>query len=244
MLSEALYSGQPGKYIIDMDAVADAVGKSQAKPAFYYAEERQQNQFKCLACGEENDVLGTYAYCGTCGTRNDLQVIVSKVQGIRDMANSGGPYETCVKEAVATFDSFATQYAKQLAARIPLTTARKSRLARTYFHNLATAAEIFRSFFDIDIMSGVNLDDGAFATLMFHRRHVYEHNGGEADEKYIADSGDQVRLKQALRETQESAHRIASIVVKLATNLHNGFHDIFPPLEEPIEWHKRMSRQG
>ncbi len=244
LLSDALYSGQSGKHIIDMDAVAEAVGKSQTKPAFYYAEERQQNQFKCLACGDENDVLGTYAYCSSCGTRNDLQEIEVVIKGIRDRVNSGGPYEACVKEVVAAFDSFAAQYAKQLLARVPLTPARKSRLERAHFHNLATASEIFRAIFDINIMSGISPDDAAFAALMFHRRHVYEHNGGEADEKYIADSGDQVRLKQALRETQESAHRIASVVVKLATNLYKGFHDIFPPHQKPIEWHNSMKRQS
>ena len=97
--------------------------------------------------------------------------------------------------------------------------------------------------FGIDILGGINAEDVSFATLMFHRRHVYEHKGGEADEKYIADSGDQVRLKQALRETQESAHRTASIVLKVARNLHKGFHEIFPPLEKPIQWHKRSNRQ-
>jgi hypothetical protein len=218
-----------------MNAVAEAVGKSHAKPAFYYAEERQQNLFKCAACGEVNDVLGTYAYCGSCGTRNDLQELEKTIQGIRDRANAGGPYEACVKEAVAAFDSLAGQYAKQLLTRVPLTPARKSRLDRAHFHNLATASDLFHAIFDIDILSGMNAYDVAFATLMFHRRHVYEHQGGEADEKYIADSGDQVRLKQALRETQESAHRTASVVVKLAANLHKGFHEIFPPIEEPIQ---------
>jgi hypothetical protein len=55
---------------------------------------------------------------------------------------------------------------------------------------------------------------------MFHRRHVYEHNGGEADAKYIVDSGDNsVRLKQALSETQQSVHQFADL--------------IFPPEQEP-----------
>ncbi len=83
----------------------------------------------------------------------------------------------------------------------------------------------------------------AFAERLFHRRHVYEHKGGEADEKYIADSGEQVRVKQALRESQQSAHRLASLVVRMAENLHAGFHEIFPPNRERIERHKaRMNR--
>lgn len=244
LLSEALDSGKPGEYSIDMDAVADAVGKSHEKPAFYYAEERQQNLFKCLACGRANDVLGTYAYCGSCGTRNDLQELEKAIHGIRNRINTGGPYEACVKETVAAFDSIAGQYAKQLLLRVPLTPARRARIERMHFHNLTTTSEMFNTIFDIDILSGINTDDVGLAKLMFHRRHVYEHKGGEADEKYIADSGDKVRLKQALRETQESAHRTATIVLKLATNLHRGFHEIFPPLQEPIQRHNRSKRQS
>jgi hypothetical protein len=103
---------------------------------------------------------------------------------------------------------------------------------------------MFRNIFDIDILSGICDEDVAFGTLMFHRRHVYEHKGGEADEKYIADSGDNVRLKQALRETQESAHATANFVMKIALNLHRGFHDIFPPLEEPILQNERRRLRG
>jgi len=244
VLSNALASGKAGEHIIDMDSVAEAAGKDCEKPAFFYAEERQQNLFTCDACGKVNDVLGAYAYCSSCGTRNDLQELEKTVQQIRDRINAGGPYEACVKEAVAAFDSFAGQYAKQLLSRVPLTPARKTRLERAHFHNLGAASEMFRNIFDIDILRGISDEDSAFGMLMFHRRHVYEHKGGEADEKYIADSGDNVRLKQALRETQESAHRSANLVMKLAANLHRGFHEVFPPLEEPIQRNKRRGHRG
>jgi hypothetical protein len=234
LLNNALDSEKAGEYTINLDAVADAAGKKSAKPAFFYAEERQQNFFTCEACGNVNDVLGTYAYCGSCGTRNDLQELGKLIDAIRGRINSGGSYETCVKEVVAAFDSFVGQYAQQLLARVPLTRARKARLKQTHFHNLEAVTEMFRSIFDVDIVANMSDEDKAFITLMFHRRHVYEHKGGEADEKYIADSGDTVRVKQALRETRESAHRIASLVLKLATNVHKGFHELFPPLEEPI----------
>jgi hypothetical protein len=78
---------------------------------------------------------------------------------------------------------------------------------------------------------------------MFHRRHVYEHNGGNADEKYLADSGDpSVRLHQTIRETQASAHRLVGLVEKLAKNLHRGFHDIFPPEAGPIQWYSERKK--
>jgi len=71
VLGAALRSGQTT--VIDMDAVADAARKDVEKPPFYYAEETQQNRFTCSSCGEFNDILGRFAYCCVCGTRNDLQ---------------------------------------------------------------------------------------------------------------------------------------------------------------------------
>ena len=148
-----------------------------------------------------------------------------------------------MKDAVAAFDSFAGQYAKQLIARVPLTPARRVRLERAHFHDLGRASELFNNIFDINILDNIDPDDLDFIKRMFHRRHVYEHNGGEADAKYIADSGDNVRVKQALRETKESAHRTATLVLKVGASLHNGFHSIFPPLDGPIRRYESIVKR-
>lgn len=229
--------GDADQLITDMDKVADAIADT-VKPSFFYLEERQQNLFRCEECGDVNDVLGIYAYCGLCGTRNDLQELKKTINGRRDRINAGGPYESFVKESVAAFDSLAAQYAKQLLARIPLTPARKNTLRNMLFHNLKLVPRLFLNMFDINILRGINAQDISFSELMFFRRHVYEHNGGEVDANYIKNSGDSVRLKQKLQETQESAHRIAGLVVRFAENLHAGFHEIFPPLADPIKSHK------
>jgi hypothetical protein len=244
VLNEVLAAEQDGDHVINMDAVADAAGKDTEKPAFYYAEESQQKKFTCSACGGLNDILGKYGYCSACGTRNDLQELESDtIQRLRARINAGGPYEACVKDAVAAFDSFAGQYTKQLVQRVPLTPRRKARIERMRFHNLGSIATEMKTVFDIDILKDMKQEDVAFATLMFHRRHIYEHNGGEADEKYVSDSGDTtVRLKQAIHESQGSAHRLAGLVLKMATNLHRDFHDIFPPDPEPIDRHAKRQQ--
>jgi hypothetical protein len=160
---------------------------------------------------------------------------------LRDRINAdGATYESCCEDAVAALDSFAAQYAKQMTRLVPMTPARVNRIEKMRFHNLETVHPEFRGTFDIDILAGFTATDALFAKLMFHRRHVYEHNGGEADAKYIVDSGDTaLREKQMLRQTRESAHRIAGLVQRIATNLQRGFHEIFPPLPGPIERHAR-----
>lgn len=244
-LQDALAADQDGEHIIDMDAVADAVGKDGEKPPFYYAEESQQKRFDCPACGAFNDVIGRFCYCSACGTRNDLcELEGDTLAKLRTRANAGGGYEACVSDAVGAFDTFVSQYVKQLVRRVPLRSARKSRLARMRFHNLQTTAVELKAGFDIDVLEGLKPDEVEFATLMFHRRHIHEHNGGVVDEKYLADSGDKsVRLGQAVRETQSGAHRLIGLVKRMANSLHSGFHDIFPPEAEPIARYEKRRRR-
>jgi hypothetical protein len=243
-IREALSTESDGEYVIDMDVVADAVGQKTDKPPFYYAEVSQQNKFTCTACGAFNDILGRFGYCSVCGTRNDLQELTSKIlPSIRDRINTRKAYEDCVRDSIAAFDSFVGQFVAQLVQHVPMTPARTNRLEKRRYHNLQLVATDIREIFDIDILDGIKPDDVEFAKLMFNRRHVYEHKGGEADEKYIEDSGDKsVRPKQVLHETIESAHRIVGLVSRMAENLHIGFHNIFPPEEKPIQQFQRRRR--
>lgn len=237
LLGEA-QDGEDGEHLIDMDAVADATGKDVKKPPFYYSEEAQQTKFTCEACGQVSDILGTYGYCTTCNTRNDLQQLEAAIKLLCEHINGGGQHETCVKDLVALFDSFTNQLAKELLNYVPMTHARKNRIEKRSLHKLDSITKDFQDVFGIDILCGMSEDDVRFAILMFHRRNAYEHNGGEADEQYIIDSGDNlVRPKQAIRETSESGHRLANLVRKMASNLHQQFHEIFPPEEMPIRRH-------
>lgn len=242
LLLQALNAPEQGSYIIDLDAVADAAGKDCEKPPFYYVEERQQKRFSCKACGRFNDVLGTYVYCSSCGTRNDYDELTAVIDSLRVRTREGVKLESLVKEAVSAFDSFCGQYMHQLL-KIPMAPSRLERLRKMHFHDLNKSAEVFKQVFDINIFIGLSDSDIQFAKKMFHRRHVYEHKGGEVDEKYIMDSGDtSVRLKQALRENNESVHNLLNLVSQMGKNLHNGFHEIFPPVREPIDDYKKWNK--
>ena len=236
-LTDGLNSIENGEVLIDMDAVADAAGKEGPKPAFYVAEQSQQQKYKCAACDEFNDILGRFGYCSACGTRNDLQEFKSKtVTAIRASLNSGGPPEDSLKDIVGAFDTLAGQYGKQLAALVPMTERRAKRLNKQRFHNLTEVRDTFLGWFDIDVFKGISADEQGFARRMFLRRHLYEHNGGEVDQQYLDASGDtSVRLKQHIRETGENVHSLIGFVERFALNLHNGFHELLPPVEAPIK---------
>ena len=51
-------------------------------------------------------------------------------------------------------------------------------------------------------------DECCVVDRMFHRRHVYEHNGGEVDQNYLDKSGDTtVRLRQHIQLRDHAARR-------------------------------------
>jgi hypothetical protein len=105
MLIQALDADKDGDHVIDMDAVADAAGKDIEKP--YYAEQSQQKQFNCSACGEFNDILGRFAYCSVCGTRNDIDELETAIiPSIRARLNAAALPSDCLKEIGSAFDTF------------------------------------------------------------------------------------------------------------------------------------------
>ncbi|MGO9997099.1 MAG: hypothetical protein ACLPKW_05010 [Acetobacteraceae bacterium] len=239
-LKQGLNSEEDGDHAIDMDAVADAAGQDIDKPPFYYAEQSQQKQFNCSACGEFNDVLGRFVYCTVCGTRNDLSELENNIiPAIRADLNGGGVPSNSLKDIGSAFDTFVGQYTGQLIKNRPMRSTRRERIRKMRFHDLAATRKELIGGFDIDICEGLTPEDIATATRMFQRRHVYEHHGGEVDEKYLRDSGDtSVRLKQTIRETLGSVHEFANLVLRLGRNLHHGFHDIYEPIKRPIERHE------
>lgn len=249
LLEGALSDEKDGEHVLDLDAAAKYALEGKELPKFYYAEESQQNKFTCQACRRTNDILGRYGYCSSCRTHNGLQEAEAEIATLRNRVQSTSAYEAGLQDAVTCFDSFARQIAKQLVAHVPMSLRRKNEWKRQLFHNIESAADALSSQFDIDVFRNVNTEERQFAIRMFHRRHVYEHNGGEVDEKYIRDSGDTtVRPKQTIRETRESVERILRLVSTLSRNIHEGFHVIFPVEDMPIQLERdrlaRMQKRG
>jgi hypothetical protein len=101
--------------------------------------------------------------------------------------------------------------------------------------------------FDIDLLRGLGVEM-TFAKMMMHRRHVYTHNGGVADERYVREGGDtDAREGVLIRETQANAHRLIGILTRIVENLDCDFHAIFQPTEWPIrnyqEWQTRVANR-
>lgn len=161
------------------------------------------------------------------------------LEKVREQLDSDGRAVSCLKDTVTEFDSAARAIAKCLARMVKMKLGRKVDLERNLFHNVKRRAEELRQWFDIDIFKGMKPEDVSSVIKMFARRHVYEHNGGEVDKRYIEETGDtSVKVKQLIRETRESVLATVLAVDKMMVNLHGQFHEIFQPEQMPISYHR------
>ena len=207
-----------------------------ATPPEFFVEKSKQTKFTCESCGNLNDILGRFAFCSGCGTRNDLAMLEADVEALRNAVNGGSiQLATALKEAVDGFDTIGRNIARQLCALVPMTPARYGRWEKANFAQLDDIATGLKADFDIDVLKGLDTHDRSFTNRMFHRRHLHSHKGGVVDRKYLADTGDtSVETGQLLKETQGDIHRLLGCVTRIAKNLLAGFHEIIPVLDGPI----------
>ena len=239
LFNVALCSEKDGDYEINMDEVAKAIGNASEKPKFYYAEESQQTRFVCSECGGWNDILGNFGHCSSCGTRNDLVCVEGKISKLRDKLNAGETPSEVLKDGASVIETMIGKYVASLLTFVPLTKRRINKLSNGRFHNIGTVREIFLSCFDIDLFLGLDELSSQHLIRMFHRRHVHEHKGGEVDQKYLDDTGDaNLRLGQRISETKDELHKFFNESLKLAQNLHAGFHELYPIQKTPIEYER------
>jgi hypothetical protein len=213
--------------VIDMDLVADSVAE-KPRPDFYYTSTMQQSEFRCSECNCYNDIRGKYGYCSSCGTRNNLNVFKVALEEVRkQLIDDTLSPNDAVKRIISEFDSAARDYASQFAHRVPMKESRHNRLEKLLFHNLDNFVEIMKRFFGIKLLKGMK-GEANFVRMMFCRRHVFEHNGSVATERYLSESGDEETEQGTLiRETKENVHRLIGNTSKILKNLDNDFHEIF-----------------
>ena len=79
----------------------------------------------------------------------------------------------------------------------------------------------------IELFASLPPQDVDFLDLMINRRHLFVHNGGRVDQKYLDVTRDQtVKLNQALSVRTAEIARVVPMLRQCATNLVDGFEAI------------------
>jgi hypothetical protein len=122
---------------------------------------------------------------------------------------------------------------------------RKIEFERLKFHDVDN--DLFKrlkTMLEIDPLKGIPNPDFAFAKMMFHRRHVYEHNDGVADRRYVEESGDaDIQPGILIRETQGNANRLLGLLVRMVENFQADFHALLEPNNALINTYRDDQRR-
>jgi ribosomal protein L37AE/L43A len=231
------------QFVIDMDEIAEL--SVDQRSDFYYTSQTQQTRFTCPKCGEFNDIRGKFGYCASCGLRNNLASVEETLKELRTgLTEKSMSPETVISKAVSVFDASCRDTIEQLKSRVPLTLGRRNRLDNLSFHNMERLATEIEAAFGIQMLRGSDPETINFLKIMIQRRHIFEHRGGVADDAYVNNSGDNLwRSGDLIRETAENAPIFLTALLKIARNIHEYFHEIFPLIPEPIEHFQVKSRK-
>ncbi len=180
-----LNSGQRGPLRIRFDV------RYRPAPAYSYVERELETQVTCDECSLEFAVYGVFASCPDCQRLNALTTFSRSIESARKRVVLASNQELdadlraafprdSLRDVVAAFDS----YGKALRARYPGRI--RPRAKSNLFQDLdALDAELRSTSLPVveDLLTPQEVED---VRWFFQARHVYEHNAGVVDDRFIA----------------------------------------------------------
>jgi hypothetical protein len=186
-----------------------------------YEERQLQHRFTCTTCDVATDVLGEYGSCPKCGKRNSGAVFHRKLNQIEsELPTATQDQQTnLLNRVVSAFEGMANDL-KKILVSIPSHARRREQVRGLNFQNLPLAVQELEHWYAFEICKGVSVEDLIFADLMFKRRHLFTHNAGRVDEKYLRETGDHSHeLNEVVVLTTEEIDRLLRVIRKLGANI-------------------------
>ncbi len=224
---EALEKAQTAT--VDLDQMLN--GLSNNTHSWVYKEEVQQSLHRCNLCRCRYDVLGRYALCPSCGTPNYLSSYEKALSELKahlsaSSVHSGDIPGELFAKAFTEYEALGNCVRTQLL-RIPATDRRKAEVRRINFQRISEAAEQLERFFAIRVNDNLSAEDIAFIHLMVNRRHLFIHNAGHVDEKYLEITNDTtVKLNETIKINLEQAIKVVDLLRTCGRNLMKDWQSI------------------
>jgi uncharacterized Zn finger protein (UPF0148 family) len=220
---------------IDLDSIASEL--PQNRPFWTPKEEQQQFHFVCEKCKTSCDILGEYASCPVCGTRNSLGVFKRHLDAldnefhradaaIQDRTERETAWASLLPRFVSAFEAMADDLGAQLL-KLPLTVKRRKEVERLSFQRIIEAEERLHEWFGIEIFINLTPEDIEFLNREFNQRHLLVHRAGRVDDEYIQKTGDtSVRLHQSIRIRSKEIARLSKLLRQCANDFFDQFTSI------------------
>lgn len=139
-----------------------------------YSEKKVDSEIECSQCKAVFQVYGIFGYCPSCKCDNaliydtNIQIILKEIEGSN---NKDRALRHAYSDLVSTFEFFCKN--KNISNM------------RYNFQNLESAKSFFKNYFSRDMFQGLSLDEELSVKRIFQKRHVYQHNKGIIDQRYV-----------------------------------------------------------
>jgi hypothetical protein len=224
--------------VIDLDTLADELPEN--RPAWHYAEERQQTRHTCEYCETIFDILGDYGSCPNCGVRNWKTTLAAQISCLREdfaRARETIPktqrderqrqWRRLVVECVSCFEALGNDM-RDLMARVPATPRRRSQIRNLSFQQVGNTAKALGEWFGVALLEGIGKDDLGFLEVIYNRRHLLSHNAGRVDQEYLDNTGDDsVRLHEVVTVSSSNVAHLVDLTEKIGLRLIDEIHSMF-----------------
>lgn len=177
-----------------------------------YKELQVDSELKCFECGFPFQVFGIFGYCPGCRSENlwiyDANFIIIK----REISSSPDPQRAlrhAYSDLVSTFEFFCQSKALMITSETER------------FQILSNTRKFFKKHLGSDIFEGLSDDDSLTLRRVFQKRHLYEHNRGIINSKYIRMIPEDAKLLGAKAELSlDEIERAAEVLRHVLDNLN------------------------
>lgn len=174
-------------------------------------EREVDSELSCPNCDTRFQVDGIFGYCPGCRAEN-LLLYDANLSIIRREIGSGAAPGRALRHAysdlVSTFEIFCRKEAKRRS------------IEHGRFQNLDHTRRVFKDAAGLDIMGGLTAEQKRLLRRVFQKRHLYEHNEGIVNAKYVAEIPEDASLLSqkaplSLGELEEAASALRLVLATL-----------------------------
>lgn len=174
-------------------------------------EKAVDSELRCPDCAVRFQVDGIFGYCPGCRSEN-LRLYDANLEIIRREVAGGAAPERTLRHAYADLVSTFEIFCRKEAATTSISPAR--------FQNLGAARQAFLNGLGVDILAGLAATDNLALRRAFQKRHVWEHNDGVIDQRYVSEVPEDAALlgqkaPLSLDELELAAHAVRQVLETL-----------------------------
>ena len=137
-------------------------------------EKEVDSEIECSECKAKFQVYGIFGYCPLCKCDNimiydtNISIILTEIE---NASNKNRALRHAYNDLVSTFEDFCKK--------------RNKTQEKYNFQNLDSSKKFFKDAYGINLFDGFKKDEVLIIKRLFQKRHVYQHNKGVIDQKYI-----------------------------------------------------------